>query len=111
MHIFRTADATFAEPPGHFGGLRTTNVVGTEVGKRYSIALAEVPPGGGGEDHQHDAEQQTFLVLSGSYRFRSGDKQFTLGPGEAVLFEPGEYHETLNESAEQVTCLVVTVFP
>lgn len=111
MHTFRNEHGEYSEPAGHFGGLRTTDVVGWATGNRHAIQLAIVPPGGGGDSHKHDAEQQTFIVLDGTYRFRSGEDDFVLHKGDAVLFEPGEYHATVNESDRDVVCLVVTVKP
>lgn len=111
MHIYRNTDAKFIEPAGHFGGLRSTDMVGWDKGGNYAIQFAVVPPGGGGDDHNHDVEHQTFIVLQGEYNFRSGDIEFSLAAGESVLFEPGEYHETVNRSDADVHCLVVTVRP
>lgn len=111
MHIYRPDEAKYIEPAGHFGGLKTTDVIGWNVGDKYAIQLGVVPPGGGGEKHKHDVEHQTFIILKGTYDFKSGDEEFTLSEGEAVLFEPGEYHEMINRSDADVHCLVVTVKP
>ena len=112
MHIYRNEDASFTEPAGHFGGLRTTNLVSWATsGDNYAIQLGITPPGGGGEDHKHDVEHQIFIVTKGEYWFRSGDREFTLKEGEAVLFEPGDYHETLNKTDSDVHAIVVTIKP
>lgn len=111
MHIFTEDESAYIMPPGHFGGLRTIDVVGKSLGGRYAIQMAKVPPGGGGENHNHDVEHQTFLVLEGEYRFTKDDETFVLTKGQAILFEPGEFHATINESDSEVVALVVTVLP
>ena len=50
-------------------------------GERLTLALVELEPGAIAETHSHDHEQLG-LVLRGSIRFRVGDKERELGPGE-----------------------------
>ena len=50
-------------------------------GERLTLALVELEPGAIAETHSHDHEQLG-LVLRGSIRFRVGDEERELGPGE-----------------------------
>lgn len=109
MHRFQAAEATRTEPAGHFGGLTLSNVVPWDVGGHFSTQLSYCPPGGGGEMHSHSGEAQLFLMLDGELTFDTAEGRFTLGPQDAVLFQPGEKHATLNESATTSVAVVVTV--
>lgn len=108
MHVFTVEDAQGVEPAGHFGGLTVMDIVGEAVTGGYRAALSVCPPGGGGERHSHADESQLFVVLDGEYVFDTGDREFTLGPLDAVLFAPGEPHATRNDTSEDVRVLVVT---
>ena len=50
-------------------------------GERLTLAVVELEPGAIAETHSHDHEQLG-LVLRGSIRFRVGDEERELGPGE-----------------------------
>ena len=50
-------------------------------GERLTLAVVELAPGAIAEEHSHDHEQLG-LVLRGSIRFRVGDEERELGPGE-----------------------------
>lgn len=109
MQRWKTVDAAWRNPPGHSGGLQVADVVDRDTGDNFVIQQSFAPPGGGGEMHQHDDDMQLFYVMSGSLSFDTGTSRFTLEAGEAVLFEPGEPHATLNDSSADSVSLVVTV--
>ncbi len=109
MHIFHPGDAPRIEPAGHFGHLEVTDVVPREQGQNFVAQLSYCPPGGGGEKHHHDEDAQLFCVVKGELTFDTGEERFTLREQEAVLFQPGEPHATLNESDQESVSLVVTV--
>jgi quercetin dioxygenase-like cupin family protein len=50
-------------------------------GERLTLAIVELEPGAIAEEHSHEHEQLG-LVLRGSIRFRVGDEERELGPGE-----------------------------
>ena len=50
-------------------------------GERLTLAVVELEPGAVAEEHSHEHEQLG-LVLRGSIRFRVGDEERELGPGE-----------------------------
>jgi quercetin dioxygenase-like cupin family protein len=109
MHVFDPAEAPRAEPAGHFGHLVVSDVVPKNIGENFVVQLSSCPPGGGGDKHHHDVEAQLFLVIQGELTFDTGADRFTLGEHEAVLFDPGEPHATLNESSRDSLAVVVTV--
>ena len=50
-------------------------------GERLTLAVVELEPGAIAEEHSHEHEQLG-MVLRGSIRFRVGDEERKLGPGE-----------------------------
>jgi quercetin dioxygenase-like cupin family protein len=109
MHVYRVADGKRVEPPGHFGHLEVSDVVNRATGGNFMAQLSYCPPGGGGEMHHHDEDAQLFLVIEGELGFDTKQGRFTLGPLEAVFFEPMEQHATFNESSVPSVSVVVTV--
>ncbi|WP_163332068.1 cupin domain-containing protein, partial [Klebsiella aerogenes] len=57
----------------------------------------------------HDDWSQVFYVVKGQMTFDTGSQKFTLTEGQAVLFEPGDPHYTINQGTEESACLVITV--
>ncbi|MEX0667568.1 MAG: cupin domain-containing protein [Acidimicrobiia bacterium] len=109
MNVWRRSTADFFEPPGHFGGLRLSDIVSKELGANFWIQESVAPPGAGGHSHHHEAEAQLFMVIKGELTFDTGSDRFTLRDGEAVLFQPFEPHATVNEGDEDSVSVVVTV--
>ncbi|WP_347312089.1 cupin domain-containing protein [Defluviimonas sp. SAOS-178_SWC] len=96
------------EPAGHFGGLKSTDIV-PFAGRNYAVQMAIVPPGGGGHSHHHETLDQIFYIVGGQLTFTVGDETFELKTGQSVLLEPMDPHGTLNEGASDTTVLVVTI--
>lgn len=108
MHIYKSSEAPRFEPEGHYGHLEVSNIVGEEQA-RFKTQLSYCPPGGGGDMHHHDDEDQLFVVIKGELTFDTGEKRFTLTEQQAVLFNAGDPHFTVNESDSDSVSLVVTV--
>ncbi len=107
MQIWKGEGERFT-PPAHFGGLKVANIVPL-AGHNFSVQVSVAPPGGGGEKHHHDDWSQVFYVLDGELTFDTGKERFTLQAGEAVLFEPGDPHATINEGQRDSVSLVMTI--
>ncbi|MGO1973094.1 MAG: cupin domain-containing protein [Propionibacteriaceae bacterium] len=108
MHIYKATEAPRFEPAGHYGHLEVSDIVGTEQAG-FKTQLSYCPPGGGGDMHHHDAEDQLFVVIKGELTFDTGQERFTLSEQQAVLFHAGDPHFTVNESDADSVSLVVTV--
>ena len=107
MQIWKGEGERFT-PPAHFGGLKVADIVPFK-GHNFAMQISVAPPGAGGEKHYHDDWSQVFYVIEGELTFDTGEKRFTLKAGEAVLFEPGDPHATVNEGTEDSVSIVVTV--
>ena len=108
MKIWKDGDATGITPPNHFGGLNVLDIV-PFAGRTFSVQVSKAPKGGGGELHHHDNWSQVFYIVEGALTFETGKENFTLTKGQAVLFDPGDPHYTINNGEELCTSVVVTV--
>lgn len=108
MQIWKNDSPDMTEPAGHFGGLKSTDII-PFAGRHYAVQLAVVPPGGGGHSHSHDTFDQLFYILDGQLTFTVDDETFELTAGQSVLLQPTEPHGTLNEGSTDTRVLVVTV--
>jgi len=108
MQIWKNGDAEGVTPPNHFGGLNVLDIV-PFAGNKFSVQVSKAPKGGGGELHHHDHWSQVFYIVEGQLTFETGQETFTLTKGQAVLFEPGDPHYTINNGEEESTALVITV--
>jgi quercetin dioxygenase-like cupin family protein len=96
---------------GAFGDLRQMSPLGiwegvaarAVKGERLSLAIVELDPGSVVAEHRHPHEQLG-MVLRGSVRFRVGDEEGELGPGETWTIPGGVPHEvhTGPEGAEVI---------
>jgi quercetin dioxygenase-like cupin family protein len=68
------------------------------------VSRIELDPGGRIGGHPAGS-RQLFYVLRGRAQVRIETETDELGPGEAAVWEPGEWHETLSEQG--VTAIVV----
>jgi len=71
----------------------STTYGGTVNGGKLSVGLYKIPAGTGAKPHAHPNEQ-VIAVLKGRMRFRLGNEERTVGPGEVILVPPGTEHQT-----------------
>lgn len=90
--------------------IRLDKSLGDEVGlKNLGIHLISVAPGEKStEFHAHRYEEEAIYVVSGRGTARIGDTLQKIGPGDFIGFPAnGVAHETINDSAEPLVCLVI----
>jgi quercetin dioxygenase-like cupin family protein len=63
-------------------------------GERITLAVVEIEPGAELPEHSHDNEQLG-IVLRGSFRFRVGDEERELGPGQTWRIDSGTPHSAV----------------
>ncbi|WP_051791919.1 cupin domain-containing protein [Amycolatopsis jejuensis] len=56
------------------------------------LAWQHMAPGATPPLHEHAVEDEMFFLLEGSITYWSGDREFTAGPGDAVLLPVGVPH-------------------
>lgn len=70
-------------------------------------ARLDIPPQASIGMHQHDTEDEVYLVLSGSGIVSDGKTETRVNPGDAVLTGRGEAHAVRNDGTET---LVIVAF-
>ena len=61
-------------------------------GRQQSLAEATIPAGERTQLHFHRLTEEIYHVTVGNGVMRLGDEQFTIGPGDTILIEPGTAH-------------------
>jgi mannose-6-phosphate isomerase-like protein (cupin superfamily) len=75
--------------------------------ERFFLDLYCLEPGQSQRPHAHAGCDKVYLVTEGRGRFRVGDAERELGPGEAVLAGPGELHGIENDSGARLVVLTL----
>ncbi len=64
--------------------------------KNQSLAEATLQPGAATRGHRHPNSEEIYYVLSGHGAITVGDETMEVKPHDAVLMEPGAYHQLAN---------------
>jgi len=97
--------------PFRMGKGDTRNVFGPGNGsERLTFNYAKFEPGVAFTPHVHDASEDLILVLEGGGFIRLGDERHPIGPGDAILVSPGEFHGTI-AGPNGLTCVSVQAPP
>jgi mannose-6-phosphate isomerase-like protein (cupin superfamily) len=96
-----------AEYPDFGEMLMYTSALDTQ---QTALTWRRMPPDTGGRGsygHRHTAQEEVYLVLSGTLTFKLDDDVFEAGPGTAVRIAPEvvrSVHNDGDEDAELVIC-------
>lgn len=61
--------------------------------------------------HEHAAQWEAYYILSGTGQIRTEKGKQAIQAGDYVVFPPGEAHQIINNSSEDLTFLVVADHP
>src|SRR5579875_3649831 len=85
---------------------------GSTTEGRAGLVECRMPAGWGGPpQHIHHAHDESFFVLTGHVRFRSGSEEHVLGPGSTFVAGMGTPHTFGNASPHEPASLLLTVTP
>lgn len=86
-----------------------------DSGVRYMIQGPEVEwgilrmkPGQSSKDyglHIHHVVEETFYIISGKPKFIVNGETFRAGPGDAIVIEPYDHHNLVNDTQEPFEAL------
>lgn len=85
--------------------------VGLFASERFFLDLYCLEPGQSQQPHAHLGCDKVYLVTEGRGRFRIGEDERELGPGEAVLAGSGEVHGIENDSGARLVVLTLMAPP
>jgi mannose-6-phosphate isomerase-like protein (cupin superfamily) len=88
-------------------GSEIRELAGTATGNAVNQSLAEatVPPGGETIEHYHRTTEEIYFFTHGSGRLRLGDEEQDVGPGDAVVIDPGVRHKLWSTGTEPLRLL------
>lgn len=77
-----------------FGDTLQVKLDGAQTGGAMTVALNNVPPGQGPPPHVHHEEDETFLVVEGTFQFMNADDTWSaaVGPGGVAYTPRGVRH-------------------
>jgi mannose-6-phosphate isomerase-like protein (cupin superfamily) len=77
----------------HWNGSSYQTILSTaETGGTLSILCVTAPPHSGPPSHIHAAEDEVFIILSGTVDFAVGDRRLTCGPLQTAFVPRGVAH-------------------
>jgi uncharacterized cupin superfamily protein len=112
---------TWTSPKGKFaGGYKEVSVAlgrkpqSTDLRERhpFDIEICRVPAGKTNYPyHSHSAQWEFYHVISGKGTVRHADGTTPIVTGDAFIFEPGQPHQIINDSSEDLVLYVVADNP
>jgi uncharacterized cupin superfamily protein len=61
--------------------------------------------------HEHSAQWEAYLILSGAGKVRTRDGKKAVAPGDYLVFPPGEAHQLINTGSEDLIYYVIADNP
>lgn len=114
-------EESWSSPKGKFSGFGkgVSEALGrkplsTDLMERhpFDVEICRIPPGQTPYPyHSHSAQWEFYHVISGQGLVRHKDGTTTIAAGDAFLFKPGEPHQLINDSAEDLILYVVADNP
>ena len=115
------AEMTWTSPKGKFVG--AGKQVSEELGRKptstdimerhpFDVEICRIPPGKVPYPyHSHSAQWEFYHVISGKGLVRHAGGKTAIEVGDAFLFKPGEPHQLINDSTEDLVLYVVADNP
>lgn len=115
------AEVIWSSPKGKFTG--AGKEISEELGRKpqstdlrerhpFDVEITRVPPGKSPcPYHSHSAQWEFYHVIAGTGIVRHKDGQTPIVAGDAFIFEPGEPHQLINDSAADLVLYVVADNP
>ncbi|MBV8142028.1 MAG: cupin domain-containing protein [Verrucomicrobia bacterium] len=115
------AEITWASPKGKFAGAgkEVSEALGRVRGSMnlserhpFDVEILRIAPGRIPYPyHSHSAQWEFYHVISGRGRIRHEEGTEPIERGDAFLFQPGQPHQLLNDSSEDLILYVVADNP
>jgi uncharacterized cupin superfamily protein len=78
----------------------------------FDVEICRIPPGKAScPYHSHSAQWEFYHILSGSGKVRDAHGFTAISQGDAFIFKPGEAHQLINDSDQDLVLYVVADNP
>ena len=114
-------EETWTSPKGKFaGGYKGVSIAlgrkpqSTDLKERhpFDVEISRVPPGKMNcPYHSHSAQWEFYHVISGKGAVRHAEGTTPIVAGDAFIFEPGQPHQIINDSSEDLILYVIADNP
>jgi uncharacterized cupin superfamily protein len=114
-------EVSWSSPKGKFLGFgkEVSEALGrkplsTELKERhpFDVEICRIPPGKSAYPyHSHSAQWEFYHVIAGKGTVRHKDGSTMIEVGDAFIFEPGQPHQLINDSSEDLVLYVVADNP
>jgi uncharacterized cupin superfamily protein len=121
VNTLNMAELTWNSPKGKFvgAGKQVSEGLGrkprsTDLLERhpFDVEILRIPPGKTPYPyHSHSAQWEFYHVISGKGQARHKDGSTPIEPGDAFIFKPGEPHQLINDSSQDLVLYVVADNP
>ncbi len=111
------AEESWSSPKGKFvgAGKEVSEALGRkpqsmDLNERhpFDVEICRIPPGKTPYPyHSHSAQWEFYHVISGKGLVRHAEGTTSIEGGDAFIFKPGEPHQLINDSAEDLILYVV----
>lgn len=115
------AEVTWSSPKGKFAG--AGKEISEELGRKpdstdvkerhpFDVEISRIPPRKSAcPYHSHSAQWEFYHVISGKGTVRHAGGRTSIEVSDAFIFPPGEPHEIINDSSEELVLYVVADNP
>lgn len=79
--------------------------------KSVSVGVTVLPAGNSSRPHSHEVAEEVFYVLSGKGEVKAGEEVVDIETDVAIIFPPGEEHQIVNTSNEELKILWMLSLP
>lgn len=121
VNVHDLPELMWASPKGKFAGAgkQVSEALGrrpssTDLRERhpFDVEICRVPAGKIPYPyHSHSAQWEFYQVMAGRGRVRHQDGTTAIESGDAFIFEPGQPHQLINDSGDDLVLLVVADNP
>jgi len=92
---------SFATPAPHERELKVLISPSLQQGvEGLAVGMTILPPGRSSSFHSHDAECETWIIVSGQGEVRVGEEREAVGPESVVFLPPNIKHQIINTAQE-----------